>query len=130
MSFASDDASGTVLVIDDDSLMTDLIKEILSDDGHEVHIANDGHTGVSMAEQLVPDLVLMDIAMPGLDGYEATKMIKKIPALSTIPIVFLTGRSAAEDAGRAFANGGATYVQKPFTCQQIKDLVRLALTSA
>jgi CheY-like chemotaxis protein len=129
MSYASDDAPGIVLVIDDDAMMTDLIKEILIDDGHDVHIANDGHTGVRMAGEVKPDLVLMDITMPGLDGYEATKLIKQVPELREIPIVFLTGRTNLEDSNRAFAHGGVSYVRKPFTCQQIKDLVKLALAA-
>ena len=118
-----------ILVIDDDDTITGLIKTVLTKEGYQVQIANDGINGVKMAENLKPDIILMDITMPGLDGYEATEKIKQNPAIREIPVIFLTGKSASEDGGKAFAKGGATFMRKPFATQQLKDLVRLAMES-
>ncbi len=118
-----------VLAIDDDETITGLINTILTKEDYTVCIANDGIKGVQMAEEIKPDLILMDITMPGLDGYEATEKIKQNPVIREIPVVFLTGKSASEDAGKAFAKGGITYMRKPFTAGQLKDIVRLATES-
>ena len=118
-----------ILVIDDDKTITSLIRTILEKEGYTVQSANDGIVGVEMAQSIKPDLILMDITMPGIDGYEATKKIKHNPGTRDIPIIFLTGKSASEDGGKAFAMGGVSFMRKPFQPQQLKDLVRLALES-
>ena len=123
------DENKLILVIDDDDTITNLIKTILTKEGYTVKSANDGIVGVEMAQNLGPDIILMDITMPGIDGYEATKKIKQDPKTKDIPIIFLTGKSASEDGGKAFAMGGVTFMRKPFQPQQLKDLVRLALES-
>ena len=88
-----------------------------------------GSEAVRTASDLKPDLIVMDITMPEMDGYEATARIKEDPALKETPVIFLTGKSVEEDAGRAFAQGGLTFVCKPFSNQQIRDLVNLTLDS-
>jgi CheY-like chemotaxis protein len=121
--------TAVVLVIDDEETITGLVKTILTKEGYTVHEASSGLEGVTTAMQVRPDLILMDITMPDIDGYEATSQIKQYPSLKNVPIVFLSGKSASEDGGRAFATGGLTYMRKPFTAQQLKDLVALALLS-
>lgn len=120
---------GKVLVIDDDQTITDLIKMLLGRDGYRVFVANSGRQGIDLARQVGPNLILMDITMPDMDGYEATKQLKADPKLQGVPVIFLTGKSASEDGGRAFATGGLAYMRKPFTNQQLKDLVALAMQS-
>ena len=122
-------AAGTVLVVDDDSAISDLINMVLSRDGYRIFIAGNGQEGIKMAREVQPNLVLMDITMPDMDGYEATRQMKSDPKLQNIPVIFLTGKSASEDGGRAFATGGLTYMRKPFTNQQLRDLVTLAMQS-
>ena len=121
--------TGKVLVIDDDSTITGLIETVLKRDGYQVLIANSGGEGISLARETKPNLILMDITMPDMDGYEATKQLKADPTLQAIPVIFLTGKSASEDGGRAFATGGLTYMRKPFSNQQLRDLVMLAMQS-
>ena len=118
-----------ILVIDDDSTITDLIKSILTKEGYSVFTANCGKDGLVKAEENHPDLILMDITMPDMDGYQTTQEIKKNPSLADVPVVFLTGKSASEDGGKAFATGGASYVRKPFHNQQLRDLVNLIMSS-
>ena len=121
--------TAVILVIDDDETITGLITTVLSAAGHQVYAASNGNDGLQLAEVNQPDLILMDIGLPGMDGYEVTEKLKQNPRLHSVPVIFLTGRSASEDAGRAFGVGGATYIQKPFTNQQLRDLVALALQS-
>jgi CheY-like chemotaxis protein len=121
--------TAVVLVIDDEETITGLVRMILGKEGYTVHAASNGLDGVTAASQIRPNLILMDITMPDIDGYEATRQIKEIPSLKNVPVIFLSGKSASEDGGRAFATGGLTYMRKPFTAQQLKDLVTLALLS-
>ena len=126
---ASSQRVGTILVVDDEEAVTGVIQTILSKDGYQVHLAHDGAEGIKVAGQVKPDLIIMDITMPGMDGYEATERLKQDPSLANVPIIFLTGKSASEDGGKAFATGGVSFVLKPFTSQQLRDLVALAMQS-
>ena len=116
-----------ILIIDDDETITSLIQAILSNEGYSVYIANNGIDGEKMAYEVKPNLIFMDITMPGQDGYETTEKIKSNPELYEIPIVFLTGQSAGEDNGKAFAKGGASFMCKPFAKQQLISLTNLIL---
>ena len=120
---------GTILVIDDDSTITGLLDTILSKEGYTIHIANNGRKGISMAKECRPDMIFMDISMPDLDGYQTTEEIKKDSTLKHVPVIYLTGRTESEDANKAFETGGASFMRKPFTVQQIKDFVNLAMLS-
>ena len=124
-----DTQSAKILVIDDDVTITGLIKSVLSKEGYLVYTANDGASGQQLAAEVEPHLIFMDITMPEQDGYETTEQIKSNPKLKDVPVIFLTGRSASEDGGRAFAKGGASFMRKPFNNQQLKDLVSLVLES-
>ena len=121
--------TGTILVVDDETAVTGSIEAVLSKEGYQVHLAHDGTEGVELASQVDPDLIIMDITMPGMDGYEAAERLKRIPALKDVPIIFLTGKSASEDDGMAFAKGAASFVRKPFSGKQLRDLVALAMQS-
>ena len=120
-------SNAKILVVDDDPAISGLISTILGKDGHEVTIARSGAEAIQVASDLHPHLILMDISMPDMDGYEATAQIKGKPDLKNTPVIFLTGRSAAEDGGRAFNAGGLTFMRKPFTAQQLRDLVSLGV---
>jgi len=124
---ADDMPLASILVIDDDEAITGLISAILTKDGYKVLIASSGVDGVKMAKEAKPHLIFMDITMPDMDGYETTQQIKADKSLQNIPVIFLTGKSASEDGGRAFATGGLTYMRKPFTAQQLRDIVSLAI---
>jgi CheY-like chemotaxis protein len=121
--------TGTILVVDDETAVTGSIEAVLSKEGYQVHLAHDGTEGVNLASQVNPDLIIMDITMPGMDGYEAAERLKQIPALKDVPIIFLTGKSASEDDGLAFTKGGTSFVRKPFSGKQLRDLVALVMQS-
>jgi two-component system sensor histidine kinase/response regulator len=119
-----------ILVIDDEVSVTELIAAILNKSGYVAHVANNGRDGLAKAAEVVPDLIITDITMPDMNGYELTERLKADARLAGITVIYLSGKSPAEDAGRAFATGALTYVRKPFTAQQLRDIVTLALQSA
>ncbi len=118
-----------ILVIDDEEVVTSMLRALLTNEGYEVHTAGGGREAVDLALKVKPKLIIMDILMPDLDGYQATELIKQNPTLKEIPVIFLTGRSPEEDAGRAYATGATTFLRKPFSDEQIRNLVVLALQS-
>ena len=121
--------SARILVVDDDESIRLVIESVLSKNGHTVFTAENGSEGLKQAEKAKPDLILMDITMPDMDGYETTICLKQHPDLKDVPVLFMSGRSPSEDGGRSFAHGGLTYLKKPFHPQQLKDLVTLMLDS-
>ena len=129
MSPETSSGAGTILVIDDETAVTGSIQAILSSEGYQVHLAHDGREGVDRASRVSPDLIIMDITMPEMDGYQAAEQLKQDPNLKDVPIIFLTGKSASEDDGMAFAKGGVSFVRKPFSPKQLRDLVALAMQS-
>lgn len=114
-------------MVDDEPIMISVLENVLAADGHHLHSASCGRDGIAKAKEIKPDLILMDILMPEMDGYEATARIKALPGLQDTPVIFLTGKAAADDGGRSFAVGGAAYLPKPFKERQIRDVVNLVL---
>lgn len=103
-----------VLVVDDNIANLKLAAVVLAKAGYEVLTAQDGEAGLMMVEEHKPDLVLMDVQMPGLDGLEATRRLKAKPATAGIPIVALTALAMKGDEERLRAAGYDDYLAKPF----------------
>ncbi|GIK41016.1 MAG: response regulator [Chloroflexota bacterium] len=101
-----------ILIVEDVELNLDLLTQLLEDE-YELVAAADGAQGVALAEQEQPDLILMDISLPVLDGYEATRQIKANPALTHIPVIALTAHAMSGDLERALAAGCDDYLTKP-----------------
>lgn len=101
-----------ILIVEDVDLNVDLLTQLLEDD-YELVVANDGLEGVSMAGEVKPDLILMDMSLPGIDGYEATRRIKANDALKQIPVVGLSAHAMSGDADKARAAGCDDYLTKP-----------------
>jgi len=102
-----------ILLIEDNDLDADMLSRRLSRRGYEVIAAPDGETGVAMAEVRRPALVIMDMGLPGIDGWEATRRLKSSPATAAIPVVALTAHAMAEDKSRGLAAGCDRYETKP-----------------
>jgi CheY-like chemotaxis protein len=102
-----------VLVIEDNEINLYLLRTILEKLGHQVFEARDGHTGVKLAKMEKPDLILMDIQLPGLDGYEATKEIQAMEELKDIPIIAITSYAMVGDKEKILAAGCTAYIEKP-----------------
>jgi two-component system cell cycle response regulator DivK len=102
-----------VLIIEDNPQNLYLAGYLLETAGFEVVSAADGLSGVALAESAVPDIVLMDILLPGIDGYEATRRIKAVSGLAHVPVVALTAYSMEGDEAAALAAGCDGYISKP-----------------
>jgi len=107
--------SKRILVVEDDPLIMDLIAIILEREGHEVVRAGTAEQGLAIAEGRPPDLVLMDIALPGIDGLEATRMLKSGAATRAVPVVALTAQAMRADADAAARAGCDGFIAKPIS---------------
>jgi len=103
-----------ILIIDDSKLILHVAKTILSKQGHQVLLAEDGKSGLRAATKENPDLILLDLILPGIDGYEVCQRIKESDATSEIPVIMLTSKSEAADKVRGLEMGASDYVTKPF----------------
>ncbi len=119
-----------ILVVDDEPSIARLVKMSLSVEGYDVKTATSGFEAMEEIEQEKPDLMVLDIMMPGMNGYEVCMEIKKKPHTKGIKIVFLTARGNPGDAQQGFAIGGDDYIIKPFDpeelLEKIKDLIGAA----
>ena len=116
--------SKRILVIEDQEDNRRILRDLLTSAGYEIIEAVTGEEGVTSAETQRPDLILMDIQLPGLDGYEATRRIKANPALRGIPIIAVTSYALSGDDAQAFAAGCDAYVAKPFSTRALLAKVR------
>ena len=116
--------SKRILVVDDQEDLRGVLRDLLIGSGYSVIEAADGEAGVAKAKSDNPDLILMDIQMPVIDGYEATRLIKGDPALNPIPIVAVSSFAMKGDEEKARAAGCDHYVTKPYSPMQLLRLIR------
>jgi CheY-like chemotaxis protein len=102
-----------ILVVEDNEMNLDMLSRRLSKRGHEVLIAVDGAQGVEMAQRQKPNLILMDMSLPVMDGWQATRLIKADPSVKHIPIIALTAHAIAGDREKCLAAGCDEYETKP-----------------
>ena len=112
-----------ILLIEDHEDNRNIYRTILEHFGFRVLLASDGREGVSLAREGQPDLILMDISIPHIDGWEATKILKADPATSHIPIIALTAHALPEDRARAEAVGCDGYLTKPVEPRRVIEEV-------
>ncbi|PSJ43050.1 putative bifunctional diguanylate cyclase/phosphodiesterase [Allosphingosinicella deserti] len=126
-------ASGrTILIVDDNPVNLSVVVDHLEDIGFEVAVALGGEEALKRAEFLRPDLILLDVMMPGIDGFETCRRLKETPDTGDIPVIFMTALADVSDKVKAFAAGGIDYVSKPFQVEELVARVNthLALRSA
>lgn len=120
----------TILIVDDSSTMMEGHKKILEKQGHTVHCAEDGEEGVAKAIELLPDLVLMDVVMPKMNGFQATRKISKDPKTAHIPVVIVTSKDQETDIMWGKRQGAKDYLIKPADEEQLKQTVERLLAEA
>ena len=116
-----------ILVIDDDETINELVKINLELSGYDVLSATDGTTGFALAKQEKPDVVVLDVMMPEVDGFTVAKRIRECPEISDTPILMLTALSQLNDKVKGFDIGVDDYLVKPFEIEELKVRVRALL---
>jgi CheY-like chemotaxis protein len=111
-----------ILVVDDDSSNSELARKILCASGYDVLLAYDGHEAISIAIDMLPDLILMDLSLPGIDGWEAVQQIRNKIA-RPIPILALTAHAMQGDREQALAAGCTEYLAKPYKPVELRSKV-------
>ena len=116
--------SKRILVVEDHEDNRRIMRDLLTSSGYEVIEAVTGLEGVTAAETHRPDLIVMDIQLPGIDGYEATRRIKANPSLQKVPIIVVTSYALSGDDVKAFEAGCDAYVAKPFSPRDLLAKIR------
>lgn len=123
----SDDGAPLVLVADDDEDILGLVSFRLERSGYEVAAAKDGEEALRLARELSPALVVLDVMMPRLDGYEVTRRLREDEATRGIPVILLTALAQEADVARGFESGADDYLRKPFSPQELAARVQAVL---
>ena len=112
-----------ILVVDDSSVIRDLVKFTLTRSGHDIFEADDGDTGFQIAKDILPDLILLDIEMPRMNGLETCSAIRTEPLTRNIPIFILSSKGQMDDLEKAFQVGADNYITKPFSTDKLEDTI-------
>ena len=117
----------SVLVIEDDETMRAALKRILETDGIEVRTAADGtQLGAALDNKMV-DLIMLDIGLPWINGFELAKLLKEHPVLKSIPLIFVSGHTTDADVKQGFSVGADDYIKKPFDIDKVRRAVQVLL---
>ena len=117
----------TILVIDDDELVSRTLQRALKLYDYQVMVANSGTEGLHLARRHLPDLLVLDVIMPGTDGFQVCRQVRGDPMLKDVPILFLTAKSKDEDKIEGFRAGGDDYLPKPFNMQELQLRIQAIL---
>jgi CheY-like chemotaxis protein len=107
------------LLVDDNPTNLDVLRKTLEGENYEVMVANNGEDAVEIATAFIPDLILLDVMMPGIDGLETCQRLKDTNGTQEIPIIFLTAKTEPEDIIKGFNSGGVDYISKPFHQEEV-----------
>lgn len=119
-----------ILIVEDEQSISDLIQMVLESDGFEnVRICPDGINALNLMEQWVPDIVLLDVMLPGIDGFGVCQKIKSNPILNNVKVIMLTARKMEEDVLKGFEQGAIDYITKPFSNKILLARIKAQLSS-
>ncbi|PLX61987.1 response regulator [Sedimenticola selenatireducens] len=114
----------TILIVDDSPTETHILKGIVESGGYRVITASDGESGVAAAKESRPDLVLMDVVMQGLNGFQATRQLSKLPETQDIPVIVVTTKDQETDRAWGLRQGAKEYVVKPVAAEDLLGKIR------
>nr|WP_083637059.1 response regulator [Leptolyngbya sp. 'hensonii'] len=120
-------SSSSILIVDDNPTNLEVLSEALSDAGFQVSVALDGESAIDQAQYYQPELVLLDVMMPGIDGFETCQRLKANPTTRDIPVIFMTALADTEHKVRGLTSGAIDYITKPFQQEEVLARVRLQL---
>lgn len=121
-------AGANVLIVDDAPANLDLLRDILQPAGCRIYFATSGEMALKIAADCSPDVVLLDVMMPGIDGFETCRRLKRIASLKEIPVVFVTAKTDVSDLAEGFSAGGVDYITKPVRPLELTTRVRTHVT--
>lgn len=116
-----------ILIVEDESAIADLVSQVLRRHGFETRTAHDGDEGLCLACELKPDLIVLDLMLPKMDGWEVCRRLKNDTTTAKIPIIMLTARRGERDAVEGFSIGADDYVRKPFSSDELAARVKVLL---
>lgn len=116
-----------ILIVDDTPANIEVLQKTLEVEGYNISVALSGDKALKIASRFVPDLVLLDIMMEGMDGYETCRHLKNNPETADTPVIFISARNDVEDVVEGFSQGGVDYIVKPFKSQEVLARVRTHL---
>lgn len=120
-------STARILIVDDVPANIQLIANMLSKEAFQISAALSGPQALALVERVQPDLVLLDVTMPAMDGFETCRQLKARPETADVPVIFLTGRASEEDVLKGFEAGGVDYVSKPFSHPELMARVQTHL---
>jgi DNA-binding response OmpR family regulator len=123
-------SNGTILVIDDHKELAELVQRSLEHEGFDVIIASNGIVGLDIARKHKPDLVILDLTMPGMDGLDVCRHMREDPRIGKIPVIMLSARASEEDRVQGLEQGADDYLIKPFSPRELLARVKAALRRA
>ncbi len=129
MSYKLDLNTAKIFIVDDEPEITEIVETFLSEHGFQVLTENNPSLAIDKAENYKPDVILLDIMMPGMDGYTICQNLKQNPDFYNTPVIFLTGKDKSDDMGRSFKSGGDMFIKKPFSCERLLEIVNIVLMS-
>lgn len=119
-----------ILIIEDDNSIRMNLTELLEENDYNVFSASGGKEGLEMAKNLLPDLIISDIMLPDIDGYEILEEINKLKPLNFIPFIFLTAKTETKDMRKGMLLGAADYIMKPYDAVELLNVVQLRLSKS
>jgi len=115
-----------ILVAEDDEHISSLLVRALSNE-YSVSVARNGHEALALGTRIVPDLLLLDVMMPGLDGMEVSRLVRNLRGLSDVPIIFLTAKDDPQDIVDGLRHGAQHYITKPFKLSDVRERIKQTL---
>ena len=112
-----------ILIVDDEETNIAMLKSLFAGDNYKITVARDGEEGLAIAKDLIPDLILMDVMMPKMNGFKVCGLIKKDNRLSEIPIMILSSRAGADDIEISKQVGASAYMIKPINIRKISEKI-------
>jgi DNA-binding response OmpR family regulator len=116
-----------ILVVDDNEDSVRIVRMIVQSAGFEVRVARNGKQALEAVDEAIPELIIMDVMMPEMDGVEALKALRESPRTARIPVILLTAKGQDEDVFSGYQSGAAYYMTKPFAAKQLLNGIRLLL---
>lgn len=116
-----------ILIVDDTPANIDVLRKFMAESGYDISIAPDGNIALKIINQSKPDLILLDVMMPGIDGFEVCRQLKENDDTKDIPVIFVTAKTETNDIVQGFQVGGVDYITKPFKREEVLSRVKTHL---